>query len=168
MPMPEEEEDRIIKKALMMARDPALHRQRMADLLTRIKAHLPAIDAWLEDARDEWGIENAVYRFYHQSSKVFGYQSDIEAGDNIIRSIGGESDPPTYWYRQIVAAGTGREFSDATNQNWFEETHAIPAALLHVYHLVQLLARYGREYERVPEKPIPVGWATVLELFELR
>jgi hypothetical protein len=140
----------------------------MADLLARIKAHLPGLDEWMEDARDEWGVENAVYRFYHQSNKVFGYQSDIESGDKIIRSIGGESDPPTYWYRQIVAAGTGRQMGETTNQNWFEETHAIVAALLHVAHLIALLARYGHEYDSVPENPIPVGWATLLELFELR
>jgi hypothetical protein len=37
------------------------------DLLRRIKAEFPAMEAWLAKADDE----NGVYRFYHHSNKIF-------------------------------------------------------------------------------------------------
>lgn len=44
-------------------------------LLANIKQRLPALEALLDRARSHWEYEDYVYRFYHQSFKVFGVQS---------------------------------------------------------------------------------------------
>lgn len=50
-------------------------RAREAILLKNIKRDLPALTRLSEDAESHWGSEDLVYRFYHQSFKVFAIQS---------------------------------------------------------------------------------------------
>src|SRR5438093_9159846 len=40
-----------------------------ARLLQNIKERMPQLEALLADVEDHWGLEDAVYRFYHQSFK---------------------------------------------------------------------------------------------------
>ena len=88
--------------------------ERMNALLSRIKAQLPDIDAWLAESA-EWE-EDGVYRFYHQSYKVFGRLQDItREGFELIGTIGGEKEQPCEWYSQIVREGI--EHDNALTQN---------------------------------------------------
>jgi hypothetical protein len=65
----------------------------MEDLLHRIKANVPALEEWLSEAEDHWGEEDGVYRFYHQSWKVFDrLQPLTKEGFQLIGEIGGETD----------------------------------------------------------------------------
>jgi len=47
-------------------------------LLANIKERLPQLEELLVKAEDHWGMEDGVYRFYHQSFKVYGHQKLTE------------------------------------------------------------------------------------------
>ena len=44
-------------------------------LLANLKAALPELEKLLDECSDHWGYEDPIYRFYHQSFKVYGIQS---------------------------------------------------------------------------------------------
>lgn len=47
-------------------------------LLHNIQRHLPQLENLLAQVEDHWGIEDAFYRFYHQSFKVYHLQQTTE------------------------------------------------------------------------------------------
>jgi hypothetical protein len=40
-------------------------------LLANLKASLPKLEKLLDECSDHWGYEDPIYRFYHQSFKVY-------------------------------------------------------------------------------------------------
>ena len=75
-------------------------RERLQDLLSRCSGH--------------WTYEDPVYRFYHQSFKVYSLQQTTEA---IVRELQDlvPGRPLNPWFAQIVAEGTGHMFTPADN-----------------------------------------------------
>jgi hypothetical protein len=89
----------------------------MDELLGRIKTRLADIDALLAEYAEDWAEEDGVYRFYHQSVKVFDRLRPLtKQGFELITEIGGEQDPPCEWYCQIVREGTEHDFNETTNK----------------------------------------------------
>jgi hypothetical protein len=157
-------EDRYLKKMLGIIRSNT-HQERINALFLRIKARLPElmeIAATLEE--DE---EDGVYRLYHGSYKVFYLQDPVKAAFTLIKEIGGESDPPNSEYARIVEAGTTRQFTATTNENWNAETKPILEAFWHTKYFVNMMVKYGKKLEKV-ERALQPGMAAVLYLFELR
>jgi hypothetical protein len=105
--------------------------ERIDALLRRIKARMADIDAWLAESADEWCEEDGVYRFYHQSMKVFYLQDLTRKGFTLISEIGGEQDPPHEWYCQVVKEGTAGDFNEKTNDEWLQQTRPILEAFWH-------------------------------------
>jgi hypothetical protein len=143
------------------------HLERTNDLLVRIKAKLPQLEELLAQIEDRSGEEDGVYRFYHQSLKVFDLQKLTMAGLKLIEEIGGETDPPHPWYCQIVKEGTGHQFELSMNDDWLRHTRPILEAFWHTKYFTQMMIKYGKELETAPQM-LPFGWAAVLWLFELR
>jgi hypothetical protein len=46
-------------------------RPEIKNLLTKLKEALPELEALLEECNGHWAYEDYVYRFYHQSFKVY-------------------------------------------------------------------------------------------------
>jgi hypothetical protein len=159
--------DRAFKKQLEMIRAGS-QLERMNAMLQRIKTRLPDIDAWLESRADKWCEEDGVYRFYHQSYKVFDRLQDItREGFALITDIGGEADPPCEWYSQIVREGIEHEMDEKTNDQWLQQTRPILEAFWHTKYFFSMMSKYGHLLDTAPTC-MPSGWAAVLYLFELR
>jgi hypothetical protein len=157
-------QDRYLKKMLGISRSNT-HQERINALFLRIKARLPElveIAATLEEAE-----EDGVYRLYHGSYKFFYLQDPVKVAFEVIKEIGGESDPPHFEYARIVAAGTTHQMSAPTNQNWEAETKPILEAFWHTKYFINMMVKYAKELETV-EMPMQPGMAAVLYLFELR
>ena len=137
-----------------------------AQLLAAIKSRLPMLDQLLSDVSGHWHAEDGFYRFYHQSFKVYGLQSDTGRIVAVLRSLlpGREINE---WFAQIIGEGTGRIFDPAHNRRWLAETRPILEAFFHARTMLEYAVRYGRELEAAP-KLLPSGWAAVLYLFGLR
>src|SRR3954467_15671193 len=88
-----------------------------ADLLAAIKHHKPELEKLLAWASDHWPYEEGIYRFYHQSFKVFPLQSGTDSMVEVLRSLlPGRS--LNHWFSQIIAEGTGKEFEPEMNARW--------------------------------------------------
>ena len=160
-------DDLMFKRFSDFARHPEKQDAHMEALLGRIRERLPQIEEFLVEIADDWGEEDGVYRFYHQSFKVFGLQQITKKAFKLIEEIGGETDPLDGWYCQIVKEGTEGEFRDDTNEHWPEQTRPILEAFWHTKYFLAMMAKYGKELRSAP-RALPSGWASVLCLFSLR
>ena len=161
-----ENEIRYLQKMRDLTRD-GTYEVRVHDLLTRIKARLPQLEDLFARIKDKSGEEDRVYRFYHQSFKVFYLQDLTAAGFKLIEEIGGETDPPHPWYCQIIKEGTALKFEASANDDWLKATRPILEALWHTNYFTQMMIKYAKELETAPQA-MPSGWAAILWLFELR
>jgi hypothetical protein len=145
------------------------HKNRQAEetkLLKAIAQELPCLESLMETVAGENGYEDPIYRFYHQSFKVFRLQGQIQRIVEVLQSLAPEL-PLNPWFTEIVAQGTGKEFQVEINQYWAEATRPILEAFFHARYFLEMVAKYGRELTEPPQ-PMPSGWAAVMELYGLR
>ena len=141
-------------------------RPEVQALLARIKEDAGALGRLLQECRDHWGYEDPIYRFYHQSFKVFALQERtgwIVAALESLRP----GHPLDEGFRRIVAEGTGRTFAPEHNRRWLETTRPIVEAFFHARYFLEMAVRYGRRLD-APPRVLPSGWAALLELYGLR
>lgn len=155
--------------------------ERMDALLARIKAKLPELENWLQVANG-WPGEDGIYRFYHQSFKVFaGTTKTLSTTGLIDRSLqhltrlgfdlleavaGGRKLHP--WFLQIYQHGQVFKFNiGRSNAHWLEETRPILESFWHVRYFVEQMIKYGKKLEEAPDT-LPSGWAAVLYLYCVR
>ena len=137
-----------------------------ARLLQNIRTRLPDLETLLATVDDHWGMEDAVYRFYHQSFKVYWAQRHTEQIVEALRSLLPERELNADFVT-IVKEGTGKEFELGHNQQWLRHTRPILEALFHARYFLQMTCKYGNELKEVPQM-MPSGWAAVLYLYNLR
>jgi hypothetical protein len=135
-------------------------------LLARIRGSLESLEALLSRADDHWGREDAVYRFYHHSFKVYSIQSLTTETVTALQQLMPDR-PLCAAFRSVVAEGTGRAFSPDDNLRWSEATRPMLEAFFHAHYFLEMVLKYGRSLES-PPRTLPSGWAAVLTLYGLR
>src|SRR5947207_2204661 len=74
-----------------------------AKLLRNIKERLPQLEELLAQAEDHWGMEDGIYRFYHQSFKVYGrLQPLTKAICKALQELLPDR-PMNKWFAEIIA-----------------------------------------------------------------
>jgi len=137
-----------------------------ARLLQNIKERVPQLEELLVQVEGHWGLEDGVYRFYHQSFKVYGLQSLTERICKALKELLPDR-PMNKWFADIITQGTGRQFEMSHNEDWLRHTRPILEALFHAHYFLKMVCKYGRQLE-TPPNALPSGWAAVLYLFDLR
>jgi hypothetical protein len=135
-------------------------------LLTRLKEKITALNILCAKMERHWGIEDAVYRFYHQSFKVYYVQEMTQEATELLQSLLPER-ALNAWFRQIVSEGTGKKFEMSHNENWLQHTRPMVEALFHAHYFVKMACKYQAELEAQPVG-LPSGYAALLYLFDLR
>jgi hypothetical protein len=136
-------------------------------LLAEAKRRLPQLKALLAEVSSHWGYEDGIYRFYHQSFKVYyGLQPQTVRIVAELQALAPHLKLNPY-FLQIVADGTGKEFNEASNRNWLQQTRPIVEAFFHARHILEMMCKYAEELNGPPQM-LPSGWATVLEIYQLR
>lgn len=136
-------------------------------LLAAIRRDKAKLEELLDSVDAHWGEEDAVYRFYHQSYKVYLAQ---ELTRDIVRALHELApDKPMHpWFLEITKKGTEQRFDMVrSNQNWLEETRPILEALFHAKYMLWQAIRYGTIYESAPQM-LRSGWAALLYLYQAR
>jgi hypothetical protein len=141
-------------------------RQEAEKLLKKIVANLGDLESLLAECSDHWGYEDPIYRFYHQSFKVFGLQETTETIVAKLQALA-PALPLNPWFLEIVRQGTGKEFSVEDNQHWTTSTRPIVEAFFHARYFLEMVCKYGKIIESPPDV-MPSGWASVLYLYNLR
>lgn len=136
------------------------------EMFVSLKRELPNLEALLVTVNSSWSYEDMVYRFYHQSFKVFGAQGlTLEIVGRLAALLPGQ--PLNEWFMTIVKDGTGKEFHLDANQNWLQETRPIIEAFLHAKFFLEMAVRYGKLLEE-PQQWMSSGWAAFLYLYNIR
>jgi hypothetical protein len=146
---------------------PAAAAARSAEtlLLTNLRHRAAELDLLLESCSDHWGFEDPVYRFYHQSFKVYALQGKTREVVRVLEDLAAGR-PLHRWFREIVDAGTGKEFDLQHNAQWTAVTRPILEAFFHARYFLEMAVRYAHLKE--PPNPLPSGYAALLELYGLR
>jgi hypothetical protein len=165
--MPSEDEESIQWERFQRHKKAQENRkEKEQTLLTNLKKRKAELTALLEGCSDHWGYEDPIYRFYHQSFKVFfNIQPATEEIVAALRSLLPEQ-PLNEWFLQIVAEGTGRKFTLEMNDAWLRHTRPIVEAFFHARYMLEMAVRYADLEE--PSQTLPSGWAAFLYLFNLR
>ena len=137
---------------------------REEELLRNIKKNLPQLEELLASVSAE--SEDLIYRFYHQSFKVYWLQSLTE---KIVKELKGllPQEELNEWFLEIVRKGTGKKFAHKDNENWLEVTRPMLEAFFHARYFLEMAVRYGKELDS-PPGVLPSGWAAILCLYNIR
>ncbi len=141
-------------------------RQEVIGLFERLQTQLPALEELLARSNDHWGYEDPIYRFYHQSYKVYDLQRQTL---EIVKKLQ-ELAPHlalNEWFMHIVTDGTGKTFTVEDNRNWLTVTRPILEAFFHARFFLEMAVKYAKEL-KAPPRLMPSGWAALLYLYNLR
>jgi hypothetical protein len=134
-------------------------------LLLSLRRDRPELEKLLKEHSDHWGYEDPIYRFYHQSFKVYGLQEQTQAIVQKLQALAPDL-PLNPWFVQILALGTGKAFQSEDNAHWTEATRPILEAFFHARFFLEMAVRYADL--PAPPQPLPSGYAALLYLFGLR
>lgn len=134
-------------------------------LLQSLRRDRSELEKLLAASSDHWGYEDPIYRFYHQSFKVYGLQHQTQTIRDRLQALAPEL-PLNPWFVQISEAGTGKMFKSEDNKRWTEVTRPILEAFFHARFFLEMAVRYA-DLE-APPRPLPSGYAALLYLFGLR
>lgn len=136
------------------------------ELFQNLQVELPALEKLLARCSDHWGYEDPVYRFYHQSFKVYSLQDKTLEIVAKFQALAPNL-PLNEWFMSIVQEGTGKTFTMKDNKNWLVVTRPIVEAFFHARYFLEMAVKYGKELKSPPQ-PLPSGWAALLYLYNLR
>lgn len=134
-------------------------------LLLGLRRDRRELEKLLEESSSHWGYEDPIYRFYHQSFKVYWLQQQTQVIVDTLQALA-PGLPLNPWFVQIVESGTGKEFRLEDNARWTEVTRPIVEAFFHARYFLEMAVRYADL--PAPPQPLPSGYAALLELFRLR
>lgn len=115
---------------------------------------------------DEWSYDDGLYRYYHQSFKVFQLQSLTVAMKDLFEKIVLTKLGLNMLYYEIFYKGTGFSFDLSFNDNWHKHAGPIVEAFLHSKFFLEMIVK-TLEVTTVPSI-LPSHLAAVLELYNSR
>jgi hypothetical protein len=137
-------------------------------LLANIKSQLPELVTLLNEMNSHWCYEDPIYRFYHQSFKVYSLQSETKKIVEALKSVAPEGTTFCKEFEEIIQLGaSGKKFETEHNQNWTAHTRVFVEAFFHARFFLEMAVKYGKELEKAPTL-LPSGWAALLCLYNLR
>ena len=135
-------------------------------LVASLKSALPELERLLDECSNHWGYEDPVYRFYHQSFKVYALGRTTKRIVSALQALAPDQQM-NEWFLRIVSEGTEKVFVPEHNRLWLEVTRPIVEAFFHSRYFLEMAVRYGRELTAAPQL-LPSGWAALLYLYRLR
>lgn len=133
-------------------------------LLANLRRDRRELENLLGRCSDHWGYEDPVYRFYHQSFKVYALQHQTQAIVDRLQALAPDR-PLNPWFLELVRSGTGRRFRPDDNARWTQATRPILEAFFHARYFLEMAVRYA---DLDTPRSLPSGYAALLYLFGLR
>jgi hypothetical protein len=143
-----------------------VRRREERELLAQIIAYLESLGKLRDETCVTSEYEDPIYRFYHQSFKVYYLQDSTERMVAALQKLAPHL-PLNEWFMEIVQSGTGKEFALDDNKRWTAVTRPIIEAYFHARYFLEMVCKYSRELKSSPQ-PMPSGWAAVLYLYNIR
>jgi hypothetical protein len=142
--------------------------QKDNELLANIQARSSELAELLDEVSSHSVYEDLVYRFYHQSFKVYWLQTETERIVTVLRSLAPSESTFSPMFEEIYQAGaSGEPFEIEHNQQWTAHTRVFLEAFFHAKYFLEMAVKYGKELQSAPTM-LPSGWAALLCLYDLR
>ncbi len=139
------------------------------ELYKEIEDSFPEICLILSKFYDDNGEEDYIYRFYHQSFKVYNLQGLTKEGYGLIKRISDKCELPLEsWFEEIVSEGINKKFVIEHNENWIEATRPILEAFWHTKYFLEQMKKYGNDNEFNYGSTLTSGWVAILTLYGIR
>ena len=141
--------------------------KKSEELLANIKSKLPELKEKFKQVSSHWEYEDAVYRFYHQSFKVYRIQGTTQEIVEQLESVAPKDCQFCSEFKELLKEGaSGKAFKDSHNKNWTKHTRPMVEAFFHAKYFLEMAVKYGEELDKAPEL-MPSGWAALLSLYNL-
>ncbi len=135
-------------------------------LIENLRATHATLTQLFNENSSHWIYEDSIYRFYHQSFKVYMIQEATEDMVGALKALLRDC-PLNVTFMEIVSAGTGKIFQQSDNQNWDQAVRPMLEAFFHARYFLEMAVRYGDQFTEPPQM-LPSGWASLLYLYNLR
>ncbi len=136
--------------------------------LHNIKQYLPELRQLLDEINDHWCYEDLIYRFYHQSFKVYQIQKYTRKILEAFKKLAPKEGRIHPFLEVILKEGASeKQFDYEHNKDWLNHTRPMVEAFLHMRYFLEMAIKYGEKLESAPRR-LPSGWAGLLYLFLLR
>jgi hypothetical protein len=162
---PSPEEDKEFQEWLSRRLEPAQRDRFTHLLLQRLKGRKGQLEQMLKEMGEHWTYEDAFYRYYHGSFKVYRVQGTTDKAVKLLREMLPERELNEV-FMHIIREGTGKGFQVEHNKEWDRQTRPMLEAFAHAKFMVEMAVRYADLPE--PPMPMPSGWAALLYLYDLR
>jgi hypothetical protein len=138
------------------------------ELLANIQERWSELAKLLEEVSSHSVYEDLVYRFYHQSFKVYWLQDQTKRIVEALKSVAPRETTFSPMFDEIYQAGaSGKRFEMKHNQQWTAHTRVFLEAFFHAKYFLEMAVKYGKELESAPTL-LPSGWAALLCLYNMR
>jgi hypothetical protein len=124
-------------------------------LFANLEAALPELEQLLHQCSGEWDYEDPIYRFYHQSFKVYALGHATKRIVAALQALAPEQ-LLNEWFMRIVAEGTDKAFDHEHNARWLEVTRPIVEAFFHARYFLEMAVTYGQKLT-APPRMLPSG-----------
>jgi hypothetical protein len=142
--------------------------QKDNELLANIQARWSELAELLKEINSHSVYEDLVYRFYHQSFKVYWLQDQTNRIVEVLKSVAPSGTTFSTMFEEIYQDGaSGKQFEMKHNQQWTAHTRVILEAFFHAKYFLEMAVKYGKELQSAPTM-LPSGWAALLCLYNLR
>jgi hypothetical protein len=152
--------------------------QKGQELFNNIKKNLPELKELFAKINDHWAYEDLMYRYYHQSFKVYWIQEYTkQIVDFLMKMCPAKPEDEEYKdtsmcemnsdFKRIYEAGQGIVFKSSHNKDWDKYTRPQLEAFLHAKYFLEMAIKYGEQLKEAPQY-LPSGWAGVLYFYNLR
>ena len=142
--------------------------QKDNELLANIKSHWSELDKLLQSINSHSVYEDLIYRFYHQSFKVYRLQWHTAEIVDLLKKIAPDGTAFSPMFEEIFQAGVSdNQFEMKHNQQWTAHTRVFLEAFFHAKYFLEMAVKYGKELDSAPNV-MPSGWAALLCLYDLR
>ncbi|GAF80969.1 unnamed protein product [marine sediment metagenome] len=140
--------------------------KELSTFIQKLAGQKEILQKLLDSVNEHWGEEDLVYRFYHQSFKVYGLQRYTLNIVEELKKLAPEQ-PMNKWFLQILDEGTGISFERDHNQRWLKVTRPILEAFWHAKYMLEQAVKYGGFYD-TPPRILESGFAALLCLYGWR
>jgi len=136
-------------------------------LLGNLQSRLVDIEEVQKLALGPWVGEDLIYRFWHQSFKVYTLQDATLRIVNLLESFDPTGKGLHPWFYEIIGEGTNKQFDPEHNKDWTLYTRPIVEAFFHARFFLEMCHKFATELKTAPNI-LPSGWAALLELYQIR
>jgi hypothetical protein len=141
--------------------------KRNNQLLRNIKKNLPELRRLLRKIKKAYGYGDMMYRFYHQSLKVYNVQKYTEEMIDALKKCAPKDVVFNSYFEQIFKEGTGKKFNFKHNEKWLKHTRPMVEAFFHAKFFLEAAVEHGSKLKRATHE-LSSSWAALLYFYSMR